>query len=143
MTRYATGRETPAQLRGSSNGTTVPVLKPAFSALRSNTSFPGLAASSTGLLLGVELTIDWLGLSAAGRIQVANPMSVAITVDAADFDVQVQRHAGGHGQPHAGAANHGARQRHHHHRARSTCTWCCRGWTWWRSTRCCAKTRLP
>jgi LEA14-like dessication related protein len=88
MTRYATGRETPAQLRGSSNGTTVPVLKPAFSALRSNTSFPGLAASSTGLLLGVELTIDWLGLSAAGRIQVANPMSVAITVDAADFDVQ-------------------------------------------------------
>jgi LEA14-like dessication related protein len=88
MTRYATGRETPAQLRGSSNGTTVPVLKPAFSALRSNTSFPGLSASSTGLLLGVELTIDWLGLSAAGRIQVANPMSVAITVDAADFDVQ-------------------------------------------------------
>jgi hypothetical protein len=87
MTRYATSRQTPAQLRGSSDGTTVPVLKPAFNALRSNTSFPGLT-SSTGLLLGVELLIDWLGLSAAGRIQVANPMSVAITVHAADFDVQ-------------------------------------------------------
>lgn len=86
MTRYATNRPTPAQLRGSSGGTDVPILKAAFGALHSNTSFPGLNAAK-GLLLGVEITIDWFGLSAAGRIQVANPLSVAISVQAANFDV--------------------------------------------------------
>jgi LEA14-like dessication related protein len=85
ISQYATNRRTNVQLRGSTDGTAVPVLKLAFDALRSNTTFPGL--NSTGLLLGVELTIDWLGLSAAGIIQVANPLAADIVVQAANFDV--------------------------------------------------------